>query len=863
MIACKGINAFGFNDSVDGQGVSKVVDRPASVILPSEKTGESRIRVGKDADESRVEIGCHWPLESQMKANSEDFRRLPVSLVWENLVNNKDKRGRYRTFYAEEILKAHIDSIYPPSETNEVFRVVAIPNSLGTAARERLLRSFGVFRNHVHLLWRPIAAVLGWLSKLKRSDLPINEEGGWLGVCYLGADGFEFTRVQIDLSNPDYVIPVRHRPKASESIYLSGFDLAVSLGRDLGWTINQSLMWQGLLRLPDVWNQIRQKSSPKEAVLWSADSQWSVYSPVLSKHEDYGTKMYVPPSDNGGYTVPWVFQLAQRSSKLVDRGRWTDVIVRMAMNAFKVQEQHDSKDCYGIIICGALAPDISNAEPVWVDLLAHVFSFRTSSIPRVKSVNVVLSSDLISLGANVFGTRVLDNRMNGKDIPTYLDVLPQIRLYVSNGERLIWQNLFNTDTCRGDGTENNRLEVFSLCRNSSIVDIWLQMSDEDADEKLIDVENLETSPYRFSRVTFEKTYPKDIPLLLEASMQPSSGFATVMFKPKDGRFNDILRQEGVTLNFEEMVVKRESDLPVVKRSYPPDGARNLIERKDILGVRYWDTYIECFQRYLDSADSKGLANCLRRTMKNSEKTNLYVVNERGVQHLLPTKMMDQLVELIEEWYPYDSNWICVASWLWESCPKDVRDNLRKTVLNEKPNINNIGYMARVASCLDDYEAVFVSALRYIQCQRNFKPYLARALTWMLDLKPTVFEEMARSLKYIYRLEDELELYIRQYDKTPPEMMKVAVFQWYPSLLACLLKTRKYHSKFLRRDEDVERICLELDMLWRTFEIYEKYKGKTLKVNRYRKTLEPYYQAIKDYLKGCGNNVPIISEDLEE
>ena len=863
MDVCKGINAFGFNDSVDGQNVSDIANRPASVILPSERSSESQIRVGKDADESRIEIGCHWPLESQMTSKPNSFHRLPVSLVWENFVNNKDRRGRFGTFYAEEILKAHIDSVCPPSESNQIFRVISIPNSLGTSARERLLRTFGVYRSQVHLLWRPIAAVLGWLSKLNRSDFPTNEQGGWVGVCYLGTDGFEFTRVRLDLSNPDYVIPVRDRPKTSEEIQLNGFDLAGSLGADLGWTSEQSLMWQGLLRLPDVWNRIRQKSSPDEAVLWSTGNHWAVYSPVLPKQEDYGSKVYVPPSDNGGYTVPWVWQLTQRSSKLINQGRWTDVIMGMAKKAFKVQGQWDTEACYGIIICGALAPDITNAVPAWVRLLAQSFQFRTTFIPQVKSISIVLSSDLISLGANVFGTRVLNNRKNGKDVPTYLDVLPQISLYVSNGEELIWQNLFNTSTCCGDETEKNTLDLFSLRRNSSIVDIWLQMSDEDSDEKKVDADNLEASPYRFSRVSFEKTYPNDIPLFLEASMQPSSGFATVMFKPKEERFNDILRQEGVRPNFEEMVVKRESELPVVKRSYPPDSTRKLIDKKMLSGVRYWDTFIESFQRYLDSADTKNLASCLRRNLKVPGKDIQYVINERGEQHLLSEKMINQLIELIENGYERDSKWICVSSWLWEACPKDVRYELRNMMLHQKPNVLNIGYAARVALCSEDYVAVIDSSLRHIKKNQIFKPNLAKALTWMLDFKPKAIEELSHSMKYIYELEYELERYTKQYHLTPFDDMKFSTFQWYPGLLACLLKIRRFQEDFLRKDEDVVRICGELDSLLAAFETFTRYSRRKTRVIKNYKILGPYYQAIKDYLKGCGNNVPIISEDLDE
>lgn len=55
----------------------------------------------------------------------------------------------------------------------------------------------------------------------------------------------------------------------------------------------------------------------------------------------------------------------------------------------------------------------------------------------------------------------------------------------------------------------------------------------------------------------------------------------------------------------------------------------------------------------------------------------------------------------------------------------------------------------------------------------------------------------------------------------------------------------------------------MDSLWGAFETFTRYNRRTTRVIKNYEILGRYYQAIKDYLKGCGNNVPIISEDLDE
>ena len=854
-----GISAFGFNDSIcqdSGSSIvdSSVIDRPVCVVTERIEGRSSRILTGAKADKSRVQSGFHWPPESRLPVFTKSFvpQRLPVGLLWERLANCKDSISLLGNYQTSDLLRAHIDNLCP--QEDDAMRILAIPNSLTTATRERLLRSFDASKNgSLKLIWRPVAAVLGWLRKMSSESISI-QQNDWVGVCYLGIDGVEFTRVKLSKLASGHIVPTRSRPKRSNSLDCDGFDIAQSFGNapQQNWK-SRPLMWQGLLRTSDAWDWVLGHNSKGTPVLWSQNCQWTIQRSVFPENEYSEMK----PSQF------WTQELSGRTSDNWKKYHsWQDFLLNRAKQSFESSSALAS--CRGIIVCGGLAPAI-NSCPKWLSYLSDALSLHIKHGCSIDSV-CLPDDDLISLGAFEYGRRLL------ADEPTYNDVLPQIQLFVIKDSELVWQNLFDVNECEGGKTAQNELRVFSLKANSTTVEIWLQMSEEEIDD-----DQQELKPYRFSRVAFKKSYPEDIRLILSAKMQPSSGYASVTFKPEDQKYNDILNSGGVYLNFDDMEPKNFNELPEIKRSYPPDGRRELITNNDkpkmIQNESFWDNFDLRIQYYLIQGDHDSLAKYLRsrmnvkvahgtidNLMKNNSKrdTYHYVINEIGESNLLDVNAIGMKVSAMAA---KDPHWLKVGGWLWNGCPKDVKNLIFASITKPVPAIFNIGYAARVSNAKDEYEKVINATRRYLNANRTYQgvtitPNLARSLVWMFDLKKQSIKSLTpySAKELLFAIENA----INQEIEKPIYEVKVFNFQWLPNLLAVLLKYRQKDRNFLTSQDDIEHWSFLLDSMKKRLEQYKTQTG-TPNAIRIEAILDKWYEAIKDYLKGCGNNVPLLDE----
>lgn len=845
MKTCRGICAFGFNDSVNGhQAESLPEDIPSTVVVSRMTNGTRAFLTGHAAALSRIETGFHWPVESRLQKMTPGHR-MPVALMWERFVNDRGRAsqiGPTRT-RVEEILHAHVESLCDFNDG--AHNVVAIPNTLSTASQERLLRMFS-HRDQVHLLWRPIAATLGWLEQLPQDVRPSD---GWVAVIYLGLDGFEFTKVELDTaSHSRYVVPMRSRPKRQKVASLSGFELGWSALKNVDSELNFDGLWQGTLRFPEVWNWLRKGSRGAADLnerIYSRHGGWNIWEPAFAISQ-YGYLRFETMADS-------LYDLVKRKksapspyaySRALHPVNWNGKLSDLLKSALPSTE-----GCVAMIVCGALAP-ANGSLPEWLMSWGQRAALTPSVTPLPGRV-FCAGNELISHGCQVYGARLLWNEEHpDQRIPTYYDTLPQISLQVAQDEELVWEPLFDQEYCEGGQTAHNTLDVFSLRANSTSVEIWLKMSDEDEDED--DIDNLEETPYRYSLVRFEKSYPEAVPLDLVASMQPSSGYATVFFRAQQDTHRDIVRGQGVHLNFEEMEPKLKKDLPVIKRSYPAVRKREAIKRMDSLR-----------RALLRSVTDKELDR-----FRDLLVTPIKVVGEGyypfgydGSQYLLTDDELVDLQSKLDSLAEKDKLWISRVTWMWSACPPKVKAQVIANLRLRSCDWFQYGYASRVVST-DEEKALFWQTTQYKAKEatvlRTVHPWFAREFVRFVNFREETTQMMANDRATI----DKLLSALSETYRNPHCISRNMLF--YLSMLGVLLRIRKVNSSFLRSDADIARWESNIRYLKQTAEREAAgNNGLLMPLEQVNPRLAEYMTHIRDYLLGCGNDVPILVDSLDE
>ena len=877
MTDCRGLSAFGFNDAVNGDVVAKgphaerfLADRPACVVLPERRLRGSVVLTGAAAARSRVQTGFHWPVESRLPESAGRLRRLPVGLLWERLVASKGRMSEFGGRPVEELLKAHVDAVCPAAEGRR--RVVAIPNLLAVAGQERLLRAFGADRRSVTLLWRPVAATLAWLEEIPRERF---REPGWAGACWMGPDGIEFTPLRLDMDDPRFVVPARSRPRRSaDGTRLDGFDLAVSLARRE--MTGDARLWQALLRMPDFWLGLAGRQAPAEDTVWSDGGSWAVWPGTLDAPDPddlpaaFGS---VPGTPAAPARLPFAAEIIGGRTGEADAqaqaGSWGERLEEAARRAFASVR---GERCLGLVVCGPLAP--RGEAPKWLRRLADGLGLVLSERPAPGAVFVERTEDLVSRGARIYGERLEINATlpEVERLPTYLDTFPQIQLCVAAEASLEWRDLFRSDRCVGGRTAESELSIFSLRPGSATVEIWIRINDEDVEEGEIDAENLETTPYFFSEVAFERTHPEEIPLTLKARMQPSSGFASIFFEPADGKFNDILRTGGVSLGIDAMTPKRASELPKLQLAYPPDGHRRLFEAEDWNGAFIgYRNFKNAFVRSMRAGDAKKITNYVKTKIRKEPGRFVYFIDETGRQSTFDATTWKSFLRQVDAGCEQENReWLNVASWLWQGCPKASRDAIFESLRDGRWKIYRIGYAGRVAKTQKQISEVLSEAVTYLEGDKTdgrFSPNLARALTGMFDFNPIGVEVLAiepekGNLKYLI---DNLGIAFDRLRGRPTIKFSTYEYQWLPSLFATILKVRKWQKDFLRTPEEVRLWTERLEGIKISLDGYaelRKEKGKPMAAQSIR-ALHANIDAIIDFVRGCGNNVPVLSEDVDD
>ena len=76
----------------------------------------------------------------------------------------------------------------------------------------------------------------------------------------------------------------------------------------------------------------------------------------------------------------------------------------------------------------------------------------------------------------------------------------------------------------------------------------------------------------------------------------------------------------------------------------------------------------------------------------------------------------------------------------------------------------------------------------------------------------------------------------------------------------MLKVRKWKKTFLRDPKEIELWVNRIERLKPAIDEFVAIKGRDPAV---AEVLKKNYVAIIDYIKGCGNDVPLLTEDLDK
>lgn len=217
--------------------------------------------------------GRSWPLEARV-LHEGDAGRIPAALAW-NMIQ-KDENPWYwsrsqtsRQVDGAEAI-ARLASDIQESSREPKHAVLAIPNSLTEDQQDDLLRALRwQGAENIRLLWRPVAAVLGWLrffreqmhTELRPSDKVLS--------IHIGLEGFEADILKLSpYKNTGELLPARSRPR-----FQSVPDAGINLGKELFRDTENS--WRDLWGKPDLFGRIASNPRLFLTVIGQTKTLWS------------------------------------------------------------------------------------------------------------------------------------------------------------------------------------------------------------------------------------------------------------------------------------------------------------------------------------------------------------------------------------------------------------------------------------------------------------------------------------------------------------------------------------------------------------------------------------------------------------
>ncbi len=377
------------------------------------------------------------------------------------------------------LLGQHLRSLLPPDERDSVIAVPDTP-AFNERARARLLDGAAQAGVNARLLWRPVAALLGWGETLTVPDLQALNGQSACVIQWL-PEGIAIS--QMDLESLEQggritLVPVRRRDGLRAMHPYPEGDLPQLLAAEAGvadsrqiWT--SAWAWNALLGRPAESELLPDAGSP---------SSWRIVE--------------------GLSTLRGVLANAMQT----------------VVNTILHQHQPVLQDSAVILIEGPLAQasiklQLRNAIP----LGAFCKSKLTERIPSIRTIQVLpIAESLVARGCAVCAVRQARGQI------TYYDFLPMLEIPVRRGDEYLFSELINRqDRVAGGSTYTNTLfDRFVITGGTnSLLKIYLLKEDE-------------KPPARYSETVLPIPPDQEVKISLHVTQTPAQGYARVEIRPE-------------------------------------------------------------------------------------------------------------------------------------------------------------------------------------------------------------------------------------------------------------------------------------------------------------------------------------------
>lgn len=410
-----GLNSTACRVGTDGMSeisASAAPLQPSSVLLPL--IARERPVGGNAALRSARGIGMSWPPLAQSgvldgKGWPQECRgRILVAECWSRLGKCLETREwsppdglpRQRELTPAQVIAWEAAAAAGRLEVKGEEVVLAIPNRLGEDGQQDLLDAL---RDPVHrlgrvrLLWRPVAALLSWCDEQDLID-----GGAWDGATVLvidaGVYGVEVTPLTLRLSSPVegrcYLQPVRSAPE-----------------------------------------EMAGEEHPDEWKFWPGLAAQEIAAGLAVQEESaeitgFGRGAIDPASVEAGFLLSG-FVLERMFAQPGDEGRVpvafasaAHLPVWVTMKAARKKPERTLTELSAEVEKGALFRP--TAPVLLIGPLAPLIADRLS--PELRRRVRLLPAEAVAQGAALYGWRL------ARDLPTYLDILPSLHLFVLKGE---------------------------------------------------------------------------------------------------------------------------------------------------------------------------------------------------------------------------------------------------------------------------------------------------------------------------------------------------------------------------------------------------------------------------------------------
>jgi hypothetical protein len=423
--------------------------------------------------------------------------------------------GRGVSFSLARILAKHVQGLLIGSPHSNLFSIentksessiltLAIPNHLDEFGQELLLREFAALGYPKTLLvWRPVAAALSWINKVK-NELRNISENDHIHVVYLGPDALEFTTFRLRMKlhkNRPYILPRRDRPKAL--FPLTGVDWAGRLIEENFAEIDKGAFWQAFIQFPEIWQTLAGQKWDSDTLPrpWSRRGEWTLWNPA----PELCSRIFQTKATSC-ISLRRILNSSCKINSLNEKslGSIGEALQREIQ---RLTYLFPGGRLRGMIVCGPLAP---RTPPQWLSSQIEVLVARglnmEGNLAEPKAGRLWLSADCddpISDGAAVYGERMLSGT------PSYLDTMPQISILAHGRGGFVWVPLLKAQEVPGGKEHKDKIKrKFQLDAGKRNLRVYLyrgsvddapKESEDTFDPKVVPLEGLSICQARLVR----------------------------------------------------------------------------------------------------------------------------------------------------------------------------------------------------------------------------------------------------------------------------------------------------------------------------------------------------------------------------